>query len=74
MKKTSFRVVAKMVLASVRMKRGAQEWAKSRHIHERLVASKQSMKRQSANERVLAGVQTTKRKSGRKSIGSGGGH
>jgi len=44
-KKPTLRTVAFMIMASVRMKRGAEKWAKSRKIHERLVTSLEVMKR-----------------------------
>jgi hypothetical protein len=46
-KRPSFREVAIMVRATVRMKRGAEQWAKSRSIHERLVTSVEAMRRKS---------------------------
>ena len=44
-KKPTLRIVAMMVLAGVRMKRGAEKWAKSKKIHERLVTSLEIMRR-----------------------------
>jgi hypothetical protein len=46
-KRPSFKEVAIMVRATVRMKRGAEQWAKSRKIHERLVTSLEVMRRKS---------------------------
>jgi hypothetical protein len=46
-KKPSFRTVAIMVRACVRMKRGAEQWAKSRQIHEKIVNKLEVMKRKS---------------------------
>jgi Pericentrin-AKAP-450 domain of centrosomal targeting protein len=46
-KKPSLRTVAIMVRAGVRMRRGAEQWAKSRKIHERLVATLEVMRRKS---------------------------
>jgi hypothetical protein len=43
--KPTLRTVAFMIMATVRMKRGAAQWAKSRKVHERLVASLEVMKR-----------------------------
>jgi hypothetical protein len=44
-----------MIRATIRMKKGAQEWAKSRKIHDSIVAKRESMKRTS--------VRTSARKS-----------
>jgi hypothetical protein len=44
-KKPSFRTIAIMVRAGVRMKRGAEQWAKSRQIHEKLVTKLEVMRR-----------------------------
>jgi len=44
-KKRSLRSVAFMVMASVRMKKGAEQWAKSRKVHEKLVTSLEVMRR-----------------------------
>jgi hypothetical protein len=44
-KKPSFRTVAIMVRAGVRMKRGAEQWAKSRQLHEKLVTKLEVMRR-----------------------------
>jgi hypothetical protein len=34
-----------MIMASVRMKKGAEKWAKSRKVHEKLVSSLEVIKR-----------------------------
>jgi hypothetical protein len=39
-------MVAQMVRATVRMKKGAEQWAESRKIHDRLVSKMDLMKRQ----------------------------
>jgi hypothetical protein len=44
-KRPTLRTVALMVRAGVRMKRGAEEWAKSKKIQERLLGSLESMRR-----------------------------
>jgi hypothetical protein len=44
-KRPSLRTVFIMVRAGVRMKRGAEQWAKSRKIHERLVSTLEVMRR-----------------------------
>jgi hypothetical protein len=44
-KRPSLRTVFIMVRAGVRMKRGAEHWAKSRKIHERLVSTLEVMRR-----------------------------
>lgn len=55
-----------MIQATIRMKRGAEQWAKSRQIHEAILAKRESMK---------MALESTKRKSTskspRKSIMSG---
>lgn len=43
-KKPSLRTVAIMVIAGVRMRRGAEKWAKSKKIHERLVTTVEAMR------------------------------
>lgn len=44
-KRPTLRVVALMVMASLKMKKGAKEWAKSRKVHDRLVERVEVMKR-----------------------------
>jgi hypothetical protein len=61
-KKATFRTVAIMVRATIRMKKGAEQWAKSRKVHDALVSKIESMKKKEA--------EASKRKS-RKSITSG---
>jgi hypothetical protein len=46
-KKPTLKSVAIMVRASIRMKRGADEWTKSRKVHERLLGGLESMRRKS---------------------------
>lgn len=45
--KPTLRIVAIMVRAGIRMKRGAEQWAKSRKIHERLISTLEVMRRKS---------------------------
>lgn len=45
-KKTTLKTVALMVRATIRMKKGAEQWAKSKKIHEALLAKVEFMKRQ----------------------------
>ena len=44
----SLRRIGWMVIACVRMKRGAEAWAKSRKVHERIVGKFEGMRRASA--------------------------
>jgi hypothetical protein len=51
-KKATFRQVAIMIRATIRMKKGAEQWAKSRKIHDSIVAKVESMKRKSVRKSV----------------------
>jgi hypothetical protein len=44
-KKRTLRQVAIMIRATVRMKKGAEQWGKSKKIHERLMTSAEAMRR-----------------------------
>ena len=50
--RASLRRVGWMVIACVRMKRGAEAWAKSRKVHERIVGKFEGMRRASSGSVV----------------------
>lgn len=50
-KRPTLKSVAIMVMAGVRMRKGAQQWAKHRKVHERLVASVEVMRKKERSER-----------------------
>jgi hypothetical protein len=66
-KKATFRTVAFMIRATVRMRKGAEQWAKSRKIHEALVAKVESMKKKEAEAKKKES-EGLKRKGSRKSV------
>ena len=51
-KKATFRQIAIMIRATIRMKKGAEQWAKSRKIHDSIVAKVESMKRKSMRKSI----------------------
>lgn len=51
-KKTTLKTVSLMVRATIRMKKGADQWAKSKKIHEALIAKVESMKRKEGDEKA----------------------
>jgi hypothetical protein len=51
-KRPSLRSVAFMVMAGVRMKKGAERWARNRKVHEKLVASVEVMRRKNGKKNV----------------------
>lgn len=61
-KKPTFLVVATMVRAAVRMKRGAEEWAQSRKLHDRLLQGLEAMRKKERvkKRKSLEGVRTQK--------------
>lgn len=50
-KKPTIRSVSLMIMAGVRMRKGAEEWRKSRKIHERIVGKLEGMKRGAAKNK-----------------------
>ncbi|KFZ21776.1 hypothetical protein V502_02905 [Pseudogymnoascus sp. VKM F-4520 (FW-2644)] len=66
----SLRRVGWMVIACVRMKRGAEAWAKSRKVHERIVGKFEGMRRASSGAGVATGTvgRAEKEKKGRRSL------
>jgi hypothetical protein len=57
-KTPSLRTVAFMVVATIRMRRGAAQWAKSRKVHDRLVAGLEVMKRKARKAAAAATAAT----------------
>ena len=53
--KATFRQVAIMIRATIRMKKGVEQWAKSRKIHDSIVAKMESMKRKSMRKSITSG-------------------
>jgi Pericentrin-AKAP-450 domain of centrosomal targeting protein len=51
-KKPTLKAVAIMVRATIRMRKGAEQWAKSKKIHEALMAKVESMQRKEGDERA----------------------
>jgi hypothetical protein len=51
-KKATFRQVAIMIRATIRMKKGAEQWAKSRKIHDSILAKVESMKQKGARKSI----------------------
>jgi hypothetical protein len=50
-KKPTIRSVSLMIMAGVRMRKGAEEWRKSRKIHERIVGKLEVMRRGAAKNK-----------------------
>lgn len=51
-KKPTLKMVAIMIRATIRMRKGAERWAKSKKIHEALIAKAESMKRKEGEEKA----------------------
>jgi hypothetical protein len=49
-----------MIMAGVRMRKGAEEWRKSRKIHERIVGKLEGMKRGAAKNKDIAANEAPK--------------
>jgi hypothetical protein len=50
-KKPTFKTVAIMVRATIRMRKGAEQWVKSKKIHEALMAKVESMQRKEGDQK-----------------------